>query len=334
MGGFNNSVVGGVGDLIRSWIQSVPFISGSTGWRISKNGSAEFNNVVIRNGTVVSGTQLEYSGVPGLGTLFVAIADSAGVDSYGNAYPAGITIFTGTESINFSASGGSVIATWKTGNVNEQVAPFIIADRVGAVPLAYERFRFVGPINSAQQDEVEIHIHGSTDNSALPAAGIMYYWTPPGQAGGTAFQMLGWDYTGGKLTGKTVATQPGTGTTVNNPAQDEIWHIPTLQAGWGAGSNSGGIQQLRYRLLPTNEVELQGVIHSTSATPASVMFILPAGYTPPSTVQRMGIIINKGGGVIADDIVDFHPGGNVQLGINATAIGNDVHFDHTFSLEP
>lgn len=331
MSGFSNSVVGGIGNLIRSWIQSVPFVSGSDGWRISKNGTAEFNNVVIRNGTVVSGTQLEYSGVPGLGTLFVAIAASAGVDSYGNAYPAGVTIFTGTESINFSASSGSVIATWKTGNANELTAPFIVADRVGTVPLAYERFRFVGPINSSQQDQVEIHIHGSTDDSALSAAGIMYYWTPPGQVGGTAFQMLGWDYTGGKLTGKVVATQPGTGTTVNNPAQDETWHTLALNAGWT--NLAANVYPMQYRMLADGDVELSGTMNSTSATPNNPFATLPAGYFNATKGHRLGATVRVlSTGNIGSNIVDIGTGGGLTLLTNANAVNTAVSINARFPV--
>jgi len=51
MSGFAGSIVGGIGTLIREYIQSVGFVAGVSGWRISKNGDAEFNNIFVR-GTI------------------------------------------------------------------------------------------------------------------------------------------------------------------------------------------------------------------------------------------------------------------------------------------
>jgi hypothetical protein len=44
---FGNPVVGGV-TLVRTDIESQGFVTGSTGWRISRAGDAEFNDVTIR----------------------------------------------------------------------------------------------------------------------------------------------------------------------------------------------------------------------------------------------------------------------------------------------
>lgn len=46
--GFSDPVVGGLGTLIRQYIQSQNYVPGSTGWRISQNGDAEFNNAIFR----------------------------------------------------------------------------------------------------------------------------------------------------------------------------------------------------------------------------------------------------------------------------------------------
>jgi len=45
---FSNEITGANGGLVRNWIQSPNYIAGSTGWRISKDGSAEFNNGTFR----------------------------------------------------------------------------------------------------------------------------------------------------------------------------------------------------------------------------------------------------------------------------------------------
>lgn len=90
-GGFSNPLVGGGGSLAYPSIHSPNFVHGSTGWSINKDGSAEFNNIVIRNGEVISGVFLLYSSAtPALGNLVVAFAPIAGgTDAVGNIYPQG-----------------------------------------------------------------------------------------------------------------------------------------------------------------------------------------------------------------------------------------------------
>lgn len=86
---FQDDVVGGV-TLIRPAIQSPNFVTGSAGWAINQDGSAEFSNVVIRGSSQVGGAILFYDGAPALGNLVISIAQDAGTDSFGNSYPAGI----------------------------------------------------------------------------------------------------------------------------------------------------------------------------------------------------------------------------------------------------
>lgn len=53
--GFRNAVVGGI-NLVRAAIQSPNFVTGTTGWRISRDGSAEFNNATVRGTLEVGGS--------------------------------------------------------------------------------------------------------------------------------------------------------------------------------------------------------------------------------------------------------------------------------------
>lgn len=46
--GFSNSIVAGVGALVRAYIKSPDYVPGVSGWAIFKDGSAEFNNITIR----------------------------------------------------------------------------------------------------------------------------------------------------------------------------------------------------------------------------------------------------------------------------------------------
>ena len=85
-----NPVVGGT-VLRRAAIQSPNYVTGSAGWAIKQDGSAEFNNVTIRGGQIVGGTALYYSGTPAANNLVASISAAAGTDAFGNAYFAGFT---------------------------------------------------------------------------------------------------------------------------------------------------------------------------------------------------------------------------------------------------
>lgn len=98
---FENPIVGGTALRIPA-IQSPGFDPGVAGWIIRIDGSAEFNDVVIRGGTVISGTALYYNGTPALGNLILSIAAAAGVDSFGNAYVQGLGVYSTDGSVQLN----------------------------------------------------------------------------------------------------------------------------------------------------------------------------------------------------------------------------------------
>src|SRR6266851_6720220 len=108
-GSFFRGLTQANGQLVLPAIQSPNFLTGVSGWVIRKDGSAEFNNIVIRNGQIVSGTALYYSGtgLPAANTLVASISAAAGTDTPNNAYLAGVTQYSavggGYEAINFNS---------------------------------------------------------------------------------------------------------------------------------------------------------------------------------------------------------------------------------------
>jgi hypothetical protein len=90
---FANDIAGGQGNLIVPALQSPNFVTGVSGWQITRTGHAEFNDIVIRGGTVIGGTALYYNGTPAAGNLLVSIAATFGNDAFGNFYLAGITVY-------------------------------------------------------------------------------------------------------------------------------------------------------------------------------------------------------------------------------------------------
>jgi len=100
MSGFSNAVVGGIGKLVRKWIQSPDYVPETSGWTVNQDGTVEFNDGVFR-GTIeasnivligASGEILVYSGPPAAGNLILAVSGAAGTDSFGNVYAKGLTI--------------------------------------------------------------------------------------------------------------------------------------------------------------------------------------------------------------------------------------------------
>lgn len=92
-----------------AFLASPNFVTGVSGWSINQDGSAEFNNAVIRNGQIVSGTSLYYSSSPpALGNLAVSIAAAAGTDSKGNHFVAGLGVYNQGTLTGVQISGGVI----------------------------------------------------------------------------------------------------------------------------------------------------------------------------------------------------------------------------------
>lgn len=114
--GFRNAITNALGNLIIKSLQSPNFVSNISGWQISKDGSAQFNNLSIRGtfngvGFVLNsaGLFIYSTGTPTLGALIVSVTNGAGVDGVGNAYAAGIqinnallTVYSGTSNAKTS----------------------------------------------------------------------------------------------------------------------------------------------------------------------------------------------------------------------------------------
>lgn len=102
--GFTNSIAGYNGELTINQLVSSNFsIAGKTGWGILKNGNAYFFNVTASGNVTASAVIVDgatggvfvYSGVPALGNLIGSWAGASGIDSVGNAYPAGLNVALG-----------------------------------------------------------------------------------------------------------------------------------------------------------------------------------------------------------------------------------------------
>lgn len=121
-----NPVVGST-ILRRPAIQSPNFVTGTSGWTVNADGSAEFNNLTIRGTfqgtdfTINTSGAFFYSGAPATGNLIASISPAAGTDGFGNHYVDGQASYDLVNGLATSVTGGlvqfytgSLAAGWTT----------------------------------------------------------------------------------------------------------------------------------------------------------------------------------------------------------------------------
>lgn len=299
--GFSNSTVGGVGNLIRSWIQSVPFVSGSTGWRISKNGNAEFNGATFRGSITILNNQtlLMYSSAaPAFGTLIASITPAAGIDSVGNNYLAGFTFYANgghtqllSGTFNSSVRPSITVGTGDSGEVTSTtVSEFINGPPAGIHDIIG---LFQGPSVTTDASRTEIWLWSADIGGTVKALGQLIYH----QANGAGIVEASWDYTGFNSTGTVTAVQPGTGTPTT-PAAAETWHNFGLNAGFAATGGSTGTPAYQYEGVNGGRVRLRGRISLTAnQVGGAAVATLPALYRSAFDQEMVGS--NNLSGIVA-----------------------------------
>lgn len=296
MSGFSNSVLGGVGNLIRSWIQSVPFVSGSTGWRISKNGNAEFNNITVRGNVIITTVDgvFVYSGTPAAGNLVESLAGAAGTDAVGNAYPAGYAAYNPTDGliVNISTTGlnlpgvsGQLLNIRKllTGHYTENV-------------------------NTVKQ--YDFMDSGSTLHTFAELL-----------AGGFQIDV-----------GILVSRNPVGPYTNVAPAVAETWHNLVLNAGFAASGSVVGTPGYQYEAVNGGRVRLRGEVKLTAAQAANTAIAqLPPSYTPALQQEIYGAN-SLSGSVASRGCVYVDNGGMIRLAV-AGALNNVLQINGTIELD-
>jgi hypothetical protein len=318
MSGFSNDVLGGASTLIRKAIHSLGFLTGVTGWSINKDGSAEFNNIIIRGGTVVSGTALYYNGAPAVGTLFASISAIAGTDIYGNNYPAGIALFSTTAGnammlLPVGATGGSATLAFHSDQGYSALDPALFLFNSSNADSLFMQSSITN--GDTVKSYVSLILQGSVPASGNgTATGFFFFNTTP--VATLVRKVTGqWDENGFHIYAGTVnATQPGTQGSTLNP---ESWHAVTPATGWSLGGSPE--EALSYRMLAeTNTIWICGAT-GYAGTPGAgtLIFTLPAAYAPThicigmaynsSSSIAVGIQVAPGGAVLLQQAVALNP---------------------------
>lgn len=110
----------------------------------------------------------------------------------------------------------------------------------------------------------------------------------------------------------------------------QTWQTPSYNAGWAGGDVAGTFRPMQYRFDPMNNLYLSGAFHTTSATPSTFAFVLPAAYRPTTNQRAAAISVN--GGTVTAGYFQVGLNGNTGFFTLPAAANTDVYFSGIFPL--
>lgn len=246
----------------------------ATGVQPGVSGQVVLAQYVIVFGS--TGGVFVYDGIPGLGNPPLYWFGNVTQDPYKNALDQGI----------WAGQPGSIQVGIQTNSVGPSGTAQVFFVPAGA----YAADASIGIIQQAGQAILEIL---GVQTAAVPAAAsdrvAMFMWDHGAgtsaalqgfyyDSNGAAHELYSGTFAGlGLPIASVLAIQPGTGTSTTNPAQSEVWHPITLDAGWTV------VETPQYRLLPDGNVQVMGQIShaaTTSAVNINNGAPIPSAYWP------------------------------------------------------
>jgi hypothetical protein len=273
--GFSNPIAGGGGALIRPSLHSPDFVTGVSGWSINKDGSAEFNGIIVR-GTIILGNGTTNTIIlddvrdalfvyDNDGKLVASIAPTGGTDSLGNDYNPGLSSYDGTP--------GGLFATLIAG---------LLSIGTGSAVVGTHPFQIFGGDQGGPHNDQPYAVLISPADSGVPTPITAQLEMFGEDATEARFPMLRMRQAGiltdivAMIQGELFYSAPG----ATNWA--ETWHPLPFAANWGnlgAPWSPGA-----YRRSNGGTVELTGAIQWLDGVTAAPVLItqLPLGYRPPA----------------------------------------------------
>lgn len=334
--GFLNPIIGDGGALVRPAIKSPAYTPGSAGWTINQDGSAEFNDLVLRG--VFSGLDYVvsedgiffYNGAPAAGTMAGSWAPVDGTDPYGNTYAAGLALYTALGSIFLGGVDGMLRSIGSSGAAVTVADGFIGFDATPETPghssAAIEQNRDRG--------HGSLYLEGGADAPADQAAmlGVVTsYGTPvPGQqdtyprtsTSNVAESVVAHHYVSGAVV---KSSKDGNAS--------EVWHTvgaagqPAYGAPFAAGSTAGNYQALQYRLDAEDNLHLEGAWHCTASVTSATVLTLPVG-NRPTVARAVPVTSDTSAGAVSPTncLLQFNSNGPVNLHLStASAVGQNFY---------
>lgn len=312
---FSNPVTGGQGALVRPAIKSPDYAPGVSGWSINRDGSAEFNGLVVRgifNGTTYTADAngiFVYAGAPRSGNLIASIAPAAGNDAFGNAYFPGVvsydigSTFTFTQLLGGALNFGFIADAPDAGNMTPGLT---------------------GITNSVTLQSPMSNI-GSVDPAWLTlVSGIIGATT--GQVGAPYLQLL--DLHSSSAVDMTISgtlIKSGTG------GVRETWQTPAYNANWSGSTTFNGSTNwntFQFRRDAQDNLMIGGAFKAGTTAPGVAVFQLPVGFRPKS---QFGLfcerVIPGSPGTLSNGVLGVSTAGNVNI---MTATGLSVTASNEF----
>lgn len=249
------------------------------------------SQVVIANKVIIEGSNdylLVYSGTPGPGTLIISIAPAAGIDPYGNFFPAGINV-SGGGLVNIAApTAGTVVLTSEVyGDAFARFNLLVDGTMAWGSGLVSADANLYRPFTGQLQTDGKLGVTG------VIKAGT---WVVMETAG-----------------------QDEVWQTVANGGI-------VLGSGWATDAATAGADLLKMRKTALDDLVITGVCHTTSATPATNIWTI-SGRWKPQALQRDDVMTFAGGVQGTNRVNISSVSGNVTLNTPITAANTDVYFD-------
>lgn len=317
------------GNLLIPGLHSPNYVTGVSGWSINQNGSAEFNNVVIRGGTVISGLALYYNGTPAAGNLIASIAAAGGTDSFGNPYLSGISSYNPAAIRWVSLQSGVTFYGW----MSNTVPPVLDTTNIASVSGGLGRLLLkAGPDNTiALPDSPYFYMLAGL--SSVPT-------TSPPNSGEPQINID--DNTGNSVITMTISGglyKTGIGTGIL-PRVDVV-----PNTNWGLHNAAATLPTLSYWLDTNANLRLFGTLHPTAAMASGnhqvtlgtdPLPISPNNYVPNMlSTSPCGMHTDSSNVWKAQVLISVTTAGIIQLNSPvAPAINDTFHIDATFPLFP
>jgi hypothetical protein len=170
MAGFAHDIAGGDGNLVIVSVQSPNFVHGVSGWRIARNGSAEFQDVILPAGT------------GGITATFSATAPATPITGdlwYDTAAGLLLSQWSGSAWVPYQIGTGAIAAGAVT--LSQLAAGIVYAGIVNATTI--DAATFTGSV--FQGTDFIINSSGAFYYTGTPAAGNLSTSSVPRTAGGT-----------------------------------------------------------------------------------------------------------------------------------------------------
>lgn len=273
------------------------------GWSNTAGSVLQAITVIITTGTPNSGIFL-YSGAPATGNLIGSWTAASGTDPYGNTYPDGINVKNSSVQTTFQLDGsnGQFSVLDDTNLEFVQLNPLTgifgiyLGDisSAGALPTTAQVNNAAAITRTNGGTHLKLNSAINLTNNGPSFLDLLSGVSGQGTGSATCPQAElisdGLSDVDALLPGSVIKTDR------TNGYLPYTKQAPVLGTGWAAGSVGGGYQQLRFWRDALDNLNFQGVIHSTSNTPAATVFTLPgtSGYRPASP-QRPGFLANVGG---------------------------------------